>query len=174
MAIWAIVIGGRVTNIVDAYVANTQSGKVIDVSDLNIKPQRGWWWDGSSFKKVPHDITMAKAHLRLQINNLRNNFIERPITYLGRQYDADDRALTMLMMWAVFLLNGGTLPAGFTWRDANNEDVPFTGAMLRGLWQEVKDRRFNIMTTSWNYKQQVLNATTIEELEAIKDILDQW
>lgn len=167
MPVWAIVIGGRVTNIVDDFVANTQSGVVVDVTDLTTKPERGWWYNGTTFRKLPHDLMAAKRSALLDLRNLRDEYLQGNVTYSGRQYDADDTSLNLLTLWGVFVLNGGMLPANFTWRDANNVDVAFTPAMLRGLWQAIKERRATIMEQSWALKKLIADATTVDEVEAI-------
>lgn len=70
---------------------------------------------------------------RQAIDRARDAAIEAGVTFDGHLYDSDQRSRDNLTGAVAAFSAGVPVPEGFTWRTADNQNVPMTLESLRGL-----------------------------------------
>jgi hypothetical protein len=83
-------------------------------------------------------LSTAQATQLAAIESGYQAAIQQPIAYMGTSFQADTAsqnlmAQTIIGLQAIVAI-GGTVPAGFSWWDANNVAVPMTLVQLQGLY----------------------------------------
>ncbi|MFX3547718.1 DUF4376 domain-containing protein [Ralstonia mannitolilytica] len=89
--------------------------------------------------------------------------IQKPVSYMGTTFQADNDAQTMLTKTLV----SGAVPTGFFWLDANNAQVGMTFAQLQGLAATMLTQRQAAFAKKAGLKQQIRSATTVAAVQAI-------
>ena len=103
----------------------------------------------------------------MQINHLkavRDNKEMEPVVYNGNRFDFDQKSYERITA-AIYALDisGGTI----NWTTADHNAVPVTSNDLRGVIAAAAVRSNALHVTYRTLKQQVSEATTNEEVEAI-------
>jgi hypothetical protein len=122
---------------------------------------------------TPERLEQAKTIQISRINNRREREIESGFAYSGHTWDCDDRAQMAILMRALLLIAGTALPVGFTWRDADNNDVAMTGAEFRAFVGALVSHVAYCYDNARALKNQTKNATTVAEVIAI-DVASGW
>jgi hypothetical protein len=122
---------------------------------------------------TPERLAAAKAIQTARINQRREREIESGFTYGGHNWNSDDRSQLALIMRAVTIVAGTPLPSGFSWRDADNVDVPMTAAEFRSLVTELVTYAYYCFMAARALKEQVKGATTVSEVILI-DVDAGW
>lgn len=101
-----------------------------------------------------------------QINVYREVVLNRGLWYLGYLWNTDERSRANITGVTAGLAAGIPLPSDFTWRDMNNNNVPFTPTntvTLAGLTMQYVNLVYN---ASWAMKTEVDAMTSVEEIDA--------
>lgn len=151
-----LIVNGRIKN-GDMWIPD-------DPDNKDFMEYQAWVSAGNT---AAFDIASAKAHKRLSIEHERAELLSAPVEYNGNMYDASPMALFNLISTLIFLLGGNTLPVGFVWRDADNNNVPLTVAELSLLGGVLFARNNAVYAQSFVLKDQLLAAQTIEEIDSI-------
>jgi hypothetical protein len=109
-----------------------------------------------------------------QINAYREVILNRGLWYLGYLWNTDERSRQNITGVTAGLGAGIGLPANFTWRDMNNNNVPFTQqqtVMLAGLTMAYVNMVYN---ASWTMKNEVDSMTTLAEIDAYLIPVQAW
>jgi hypothetical protein len=112
------------------------------------------------------DINDVKVNKWNQINVFREVVLNRGLWYLGYLWNTDERSRQNITGVTAGIAAGIGLPPGFTWRDMNNNNVPFTTTntvTLAGLTMAYVNMVYN---ASWEMKNEVDALTTVEEIDA--------
>jgi hypothetical protein len=75
----------------------------------------------------------VRAELRAAVNATRESRVNGGCSALGYQWDTDQKSRDNLSATVAALALGVPLPSDFTWRTADNADVPVTRAQLAQL-----------------------------------------
>lgn len=108
-------------------------------------------------------IREAKA----RINMAREEAVAAGVSYAGNLYDSNERSRENLTGTVAAMEAGVPLPAGFTWRTADNKDVPMTAQDLVGLAGAMLQHVNAAYVKSWELKAKIDAATSKEEIEAV-------
>ncbi len=88
----------------------------------------------------------------------------QPIEYMNTTFKGDQYTQDTL----VKVLSAGTVPDGFFWRDIHNNNIPMTYEDVQGFSRALLIRGQGNFVKLQTLKQQVRDATTLEEVEDIK------
>lgn len=91
--------------------------------------------------------------------------IQQNVSYMGTTFQADSASQQRLNL--VITGCGGTLPSGFYWVDAGNNQVVMTFAELQGLGQTMLGQGWAAFSNLQSKKAAVLAAATVAAVEAI-------
>ncbi|ARP89832.1 hypothetical protein CAL14_05625 [Bordetella genomosp. 9] len=93
--------------------------------------------------------------------------IDSGFDYGGHRYDSDLVSRTNIIGTATGVQAGIPVPAGFTWRTSDNENVPLDGPGVIALGAALLQHVNQQYALSWQLKAQIEAATTAEEVAAI-------
>lgn len=102
------------------------------------------------------------------INKERSQVIGYTFEHEGVLYDADLLSLLNLISTLVVLSLGMELPVDFTWRSADNEDIPHTSETLISLGIAMWQARNGVYQKSFVKKNEVQEAEHPDQV-SIKD-----
>lgn len=86
------------------------------------------------------------------INLDRAKALVAPVLFEGNYYDADDASIANLTATVAAFNAGVPVPAGFTWRTADNQNIPMTLQNLVALAGTFLASRFAAYQQSWAAK----------------------
>lgn len=91
-------------------------------------PGLGWIWDWTTLEwSLPVDsLNMLKNAKKVAIDMERDRQRYSGVVYNGISYDSDVVSSNNLVGWVSAINAGITLPEDFTWRSADNQNIPFT------------------------------------------------
>lgn len=115
---------------------------------------------------TPISLENAKELKHNEIDILRNTHMHTPILYDGNTYDADESSRFNLVSIISAVQAGIPLPTGFTWRTADNQNVPHDSTTLIGLAAVMLVQVNTVYNASWVHKNAVDALSTTEEIEA--------
>lgn len=113
---------------------------------------------------VVHPAAVRKE-LRAQVNLLRDGYVFGGLNFGGNRYDTDAGSVTNLMQTLTVINAGVALPANFTWRTADDQDIPFDAAAVLALATAIGTHTHDVYKASWQIKKAIKNAadpTTID------------
>lgn len=116
---------------------------------------------------VEFPLAAAKSSKKGQINAWRAIAIDAGMTFAGHNYDSDDVSRANLTGAVAAFVAGVPIPAGFTWRTSDNQDVAMDLPTLIGLAGTMIDYVNTQYAHSWQLKAQADAATTVSAVEAI-------
>ncbi|PSY61267.1 DUF4376 domain-containing protein [Escherichia sp. 20412-1] len=129
-----------------------------------------WKYDNG---EVVDTLTVEEAVIRktAEINAWRNMQEQGNVIFKaeGYRWDASLASRTRIES-AMAMVTSGTLPEGFFWTSADNEDIPATAELLtaiyEGMQQALVAQGFKIHERQRQMKQEVSELTTVAEIEA--------
>ncbi len=138
-----------------------------NVVRMRFKPQPGYIVP-ENHSLVPHVVPLyiAKVLKKEYIETERNKHCFKNVSALGYTWQADKRSQELITS-AIQFATLGISPTPLTWRTFNNEDIEVSLDDLKTIASAMILQTQEAYTMSWNYKQQINNATTIEELETV-------
>lgn len=113
-------------------------------------------------------LEQAKERKKQEINAACEAAIDGGFFYDGHTYDSDQRSQTNIIGTANAVTAGVPLPSGFTWRTADNQNVPMDGSGIIALGAALLAHIPAQYQRSWQLKAQVDAADTQADLDAIK------
>lgn len=109
-------------------------------------------------------LQRAKDRRRIRINEFRDERIRQGFWYGGYLFDTDDIARSNAASTVAAVAAGMPIPAGFTWRDAENNDVPMTGTQVIQFGISMLAYVNGLYKYSWNQKAYLQSMTSIDEI----------
>lgn len=127
-------------------------------SSLHERNEQGEW-----------EVSLAKAKVQKaqDINAARAAALDSGVLHAGHQWDSDESSRANIIGTVAACTAGIALPQGFTWRTADNQDVPMGAEDLVGLGAAMLQHVNTCYQQSWRLKAAVDAASTVAELEAI-------
>ena len=110
----------------------------------------------------------AQKAKRDEITRACNDAIDGGFEYDGHRYDSDSRSRQNITGLATALTAGVPLPEGFTWRDADNNDVPMEAQDIIALGAAAIQHVQACYDTSWDLKAQLDRKRSINGIREIK------
>ena len=148
-------------------IAPWMSTTDIDPPQFDAATQSAFFRDGAWVVKTTSPLEDAKAAKRTEITAACLTAIAAGFTYDGHAYDSDDQSRQNIIGTAAAVANGVALPTGFTWRTADNQDVPMDGPGVIALGAALLAHTQAQYSTSWALKAQIDAAqdnTTVEQI----------
>lgn len=103
-----------------------------------------------------------------EINNIRDIKISDGVQYSGYIFDSDTKAFDNLNETLTMVNLGTELPHDYTWRTKDNLNIPVNKEFLIGLAGTLMNHKFNCYKKSWELKEKVNNAKTVDEVSKIQ------
>ena len=112
-------------------------------------------------------VEKEKQKADKDINLDRVATLNAGFTWNGNTFDADDLSRTNLAGYVAMVDANISLPANFTWRDINNNDIVLTDETIKDFATAMNTFVNDTYVASWERKANVQAATTIEAVRAI-------
>lgn len=119
-------------------------------------------------------IDDVKAEKWAKINEYREVVLNRGLWYMGYLWGSDERSRANITGVTAGVATGIPLPEGFTWRDNNNNNVPFDATNIVTLGAYMLGYVNWVYNVSWGLKTVVDALTTLEELDAFHIPSQAW
>jgi hypothetical protein len=100
------------------------------------------------------------------ITDYRTNWIDGGIEYQSSLFDADPISISNITGTIAYIAIGAPLPPGFTWRDHNNTNHPFTAAGFGSFYATCVGWINLVYNVSWQHKANVADLTTVTDVLA--------
>lgn len=113
-------------------------------------------------------LQAARQAKRDAITKACNGAIDSGFEYNGHTYDSDSRSRQNITGLAAALTAGVPLPEGFTWRDADNNDVPMTAQDVIALGAAAIQHVQACYAISWDLKAAIERKRSIKGLEDVQ------
>lgn len=108
-------------------------------------------WGGT----LPADLVQAALILKARVNVLRIDKLSMPVTFLSHPFQSDAEAIANITGVLAAVGVGLPLPANFSWRSADNVNVPMNAQVLLGLAGTLMTYRNACYVRSWTLKAQL-------------------
>jgi hypothetical protein len=105
-------------------------------------------------------LPQQRILLNAQVNRIRAVKLSTPVSYMGHPFDADAEAIGNINGVLAAVGVGIPLPAGFSWRAADNTNVPMTAQQLVGLAGSFLVYRSKCYGASWAIKAAIAASDT--------------
>jgi len=153
-----------------------------NMSVVSGHPEKYWIIEGTTLrlattaeravidKSAPYmgmTIPQTIEALHQQINMFRDSYINAGVVYKGHLFDSDARARENIMGMSNAITVGVQLPADFTWRSHNNEDVPMTAPELIDFGIRMMMFVSKNYGVSWYHKDTLTNLGSTNQLDYI-------
>ena len=112
-------------------------------------------------------FSTAQRLYRSRVNAWAAREISSRVDHGGHTYQADADSRATVAGWAAHLAAGGSLPEGFVWRTADNQDVPLTPAEVTALNAAFIHHAHTVRCTGWAIKQALDCTDSLEAAEAL-------
>lgn len=109
----------------------------------------------------------AKERKNAELTRLCLQHIDSGFEFDGHVYDSDERSQTNIIGTANAVQAGLPLPEGFSWRTKDNQNVPFDSQKVIALGAALLAHVNTQYSISWWLKEQVAQATTVDDVETI-------
>lgn len=141
-------------------------------------PGEDWAWDWMELEwRLPASaLDAAKARKRADIDAERDRQRYSGVTFNGTRFDSDPVSERNLTGWTSAVAAGIPVPEGFTWRSADNRDIPFTAEDILGLAATMVAKTTACYQRAWQLKALVDAFTDPADYQQVKDlnITQQW
>lgn len=108
-----------------------------------------------------------RAAKSAEIDRAREAALNAGFIFGGHAYDSNQRSRDNIVGEALAATRGDPFPAGYVWRTADNQSVPFTAPDVIALAQALRSHIQAQYVKSWTLKAQAAAATTLEQLNSI-------
>ncbi len=116
----------------------------------------------------------VKAAKWAEINTYRDVVLSFGVWYMGYLWGSDPASRANITGAVAGATAGVPLPPNFTWRDNNNNNVPFTLTNLITLGGYVLGYVNEVYNASWTMKATVDTLTTTDAVDAVVVPLQAW
>jgi len=130
------------------------------------KEYQEWLAEGNTPDPV-ETLEDAKARRKRELNQERLQQIEGGLEWNGHTWDTDRQSRENLTAMVAYLNSGNPLPDGFTWRDADNVDVPLTKDEVIQFGAAMVQFANSVYKRSWAAKAAVDKATAPDEINTV-------
>lgn len=137
-----------------------------------VQPTQFHAWDAATESWVGN-VELAKIDKKAQVNYMRQNKDNEPISYLGSLFDCGYDSKINLQSVCSALSSGYVLPEGYNWRDNANVLHNADHEFLFGLLEAIVSRTNELYNASWNHKQAIDLIEDFNELQSY-DISLNW
>ncbi len=122
--------------------------------------------------EAPVNLDKLKEKRKKTINSERDQAIASGFEYAVDtvsygMFDCDPVSVAKITGAVANLLAGSPLPDGFSWRNADNLDVPMDDVLLKGLGAAAATHVYTQHMIARQLKQAIEDATTEEEVDAV-------
>lgn len=140
----------------------------VDVTVLEPSPQIGWSANKTAdawIFSAPPAQTLAQAQARqiALVEESYQNAIQQSVAYMNTTFQADQKSQDLLAKSLV----AGSVPSGFFWLDANNNQVAMTFDQLQGLASAMLAQGQAAFVKKTGLKQKIRAATTVGAVQSI-------
>lgn len=97
---------------------------------------------------------------RAEVNALRDTKLNSGFTWNGNNYDSDEISKLNVTATLSGVNSGITLPPTFTWRNANNQNIPMTTEEFKTFALSMLYWAQTIYGVSWYHKSNIESLTT--------------
>jgi len=129
--------------------------------------QTEYIYNGQPFLYTEWNVEKEKQKADKDINLDRIASLDAGFTWNGNTFDADDLSRTNLAGYVAMVDANISLPANFTWRDIDNNDVVLTDETIKDFATAMNTFMNQCYVTSWERKAALDAATDIEEIRAV-------
>lgn len=141
-------------------------------------PGEDWAWDWMELDwRLPTSaLTDAKARKCADIDAERDRQRYSGVTYKDVRFDSDVVSGSNISGWASAVAAGIPVPEGFTWRSADNRDIPFQEEDVKALAAAIVLKTTLCYQRAWALKAQINEFTDpnkYQELQTL-DITTNW
>lgn len=119
------------------------------------------------YRAIDIDFGRAVAIKRGQINVWREERLLTGVEFDGHRYDSDDRSRANVSGLVAALAAGVELPAGFSWRTADNIEVPMTAQEAVAFGAAMLGHVNTVYAASKVYKDALEAAETVADVREI-------
>lgn len=121
------------------------------------------------------DLADAQALMCIWINTYQTGLANQFFTWNNAQWDCDPSSQSNIIGACLLAsVNGGNLPPGFQWRDANNNMVSLTGAQMITMGSEMFTFISACYQAAWAHKTNVNALTTTADVAAYNYVDTLW
>ena len=113
-------------------------------------------------------LNNKKLSRKYQINNERKNKIESGVEFENNLYDSTEQSMKNLNEVLMSISFGIDLPTDYTWRTKDNKNTPMDKEKLTSLYKTMIEHKNNCYKKSWELKEKIEKAKTIEEVTKIQ------
>ena len=113
-------------------------------------------------------LNQEKLSKKYEINNIRETKIKEGVTYQKLTFDSDEKSVNNLTQILTTVKLTGVLSKDFTWRTKDNQNIPANEEFLSGLLLAMNEHKNECYKKSWELKEKVEKAKTIEEVTKIQ------
>lgn len=124
-------------------------------------------YEDRSYMYTPWDTDKEKIKKDKDINLDRANALDAGFEWEGNRFDADNLSRTNLAGYVAMVDANINLPANFTWRDMDNNDIPITEETIKAFATAMNTFMNDCYVASWERKTALDAATTVEEIRAV-------
>jgi hypothetical protein len=149
------------------------------VAPMPAQPGLGRYWNSSAWelREPPADqlpvnppapaLAQVRTAARATIDQARDRRIDAGVRWGGYAFDSDQRARDNLTATMATVAAGVPLPAGFTWRSADNLDIAMDAAALRQFAAAMLAHGLAAYQWAWNLKAAVDAAPTAADVAVL-------
>ena len=144
-------------------------GSQDDLAKYNIDHmgQTQYTYEGNPFMYTAWTLEKEKQKADKDINLDRIATLDAGFTWNGNTFDADNLSRTNLAGYVAMVDANISLPANFTWRDIDNNDIVLTNETIKDFATAMNTFVNDTYVASWERKANVQAATTIDAVRAI-------
>lgn len=117
----------------------------------------------------PQYLAQSIAHLCMQINDLRKEYLYGSIVFNGHEFSVDQAARTTLREIQTRLNAGQALPDSFAWRATDNSMIPMNTQELQGFIELLYSWTMDIYNISWAKKDSLRACTELAQLHSLQE-----
>lgn len=123
--------------------------------------------------KWEYTLSGKKDSMKVAVNDLRTQKIGDGFTFDGVKYDTFEASINNITSLIAGIAAGFPLPPNFTWRSADNVNIPHTVESLKKLAQALLTYINACYQASWAHKEAIDSKTTLSDLESY-DLNSNW
>jgi len=129
--------------------------------------QTEYTYEGNPLMYTEWTLEKEKQKADKDINLDRVASLDAGFTWNGNIFDANNLSRTNLAGYVAMVDANISLPANFTWRDINNNNVVLTNETIKDFATAMNTFVNDVYVTSWNRKDGIQAATTIQGIRNI-------
>ena len=152
-------------------VYDTQTDTLVLLQHPEWSQYVAWLEAGNDPDPAPQPLAPSLGERRAaalaKVNSLRDRAMGLGMTWNGHVWDSDTRSQANLSGVVSAVSVGVPLPEGFTWRTADNQDVPVTPAQLVEFGAHMMAFANAVYTRSWALKAEIAVASEPEAVDQL-------